>query len=54
MLSGLESVYGSRTPVGLAVFLRVRPGLLAGAHAMDTEMHHGHMGKMEHGMMNQP
>jgi hypothetical protein len=35
----LESVYGSRTPVGLAVFLRVRPGLLAGAHAVDPEMH---------------
>jgi hypothetical protein len=38
----LEDVYGSRTPVGLAVFLRVRPSLLAGAHATDAEMHHGH------------
>jgi hypothetical protein len=47
---GLESVYGSRTPVGLAVFLRVRPGLLARAHAMDPEMHHDHMDGMEHGM----
>jgi hypothetical protein len=36
----LEGVYGSRTPVGLAIFLRVRPGLLEGAHAMDPEMHH--------------
>jgi hypothetical protein len=36
----LEEVYGSRTPVGVAVFLRVRPGLLEGAHAMDPEMHH--------------
>jgi hypothetical protein len=36
---GLEPVYRTRTPAGLAVFLRVRPGLLAGAHAMDPEMH---------------
>jgi hypothetical protein len=36
----LSGVYGGRTPVGLAVFLRVRPGLLEGAHAMDEEMHH--------------
>jgi hypothetical protein len=36
----LEGVYGSRTPAGLAVFLRVRPGLLEAAHAMDAEMHH--------------
>lgn len=36
----LENVYGSRTPVGVAVFLRVRPGLLEGAHATDPEMHH--------------
>ena len=35
----LEGVYGSRTPVGVAVFLRVRPRLLEGAHAMDAEMH---------------
>jgi hypothetical protein len=41
----LENLYGSRTPVGLAVFVRVRPGLLEGAHAMDPEMHHGHMGE---------
>jgi hypothetical protein len=38
--SRLEEVYGSRTPVGMAVFLRVRPGLLEGAHEMDAEMHH--------------
>jgi hypothetical protein len=38
----LEGVYGSRTPVGAAVFLRVRPSLLAGPHATDAEMHHGH------------
>jgi hypothetical protein len=36
----LEGVYGSQTPVGLAVFLRVRPALLEGAHTMDPEMHH--------------
>jgi hypothetical protein len=36
----LEEVYGNRTPVGVAVFLRVRPGLLEGAHTMDPEMHH--------------
>jgi hypothetical protein len=35
----LGDVYGSRTPVGLAVFLRVRPALLEGAHSMDHEMH---------------
>jgi hypothetical protein len=37
--SALESVYGGRTPVGIALFLRIRPGLLDGAHAMDPEMH---------------
>jgi hypothetical protein len=36
----LEDVYGSRTPVGMALFLRARPGLLEGAHTMDPEMHH--------------
>jgi hypothetical protein len=36
----LEGVYGSSTPVGLAVFLRVRPSLLEGAHTIDPEMHH--------------
>ena len=36
----LESVYGGRTPIGLALFLRVRPSLLEAAHAMDLEMHH--------------
>ena len=35
----LKDAYGSRTPLGLAVFLRVRPGLLEGAHTMDPEMH---------------
>ncbi len=38
--AALEDLYGSRTPVGVAVFLRVRPGLLEGAHTMDPEMHH--------------
>ena len=38
----LKGVYGSRTPVGLAVFLRVRPALLEGAHTMDVEMHRHH------------
>jgi len=41
--AALESVYGRRTPMGLAVFVRVRPALFEGAHAMDPEMHHGHM-----------
>ena len=36
----LESVYGSRTPTGWTVFLRVRPSLLEAAHTMDPEMHH--------------
>jgi hypothetical protein len=36
----LEDAYGSRTPVGVAVFLRARPGLLEGAHMTDPEMHH--------------
>jgi hypothetical protein len=36
----LEGVYGSRAPIGLALFLRVRPRLLEAAHAMDPEMHH--------------
>jgi hypothetical protein len=36
----LEDVYGSRTPLSVAVFLRVRPGLLQGAHTTDPEMHH--------------
>jgi hypothetical protein len=44
----LESVYGSRTPVGLAVFLRVRPGLFEGSHVMDPEMHHGPMSGTDH------
>ena len=30
----VEDVYGSRFPAGLAVFLRVRPALLEGAHMM--------------------
>lgn len=38
----LEDVYGSRTPAGLAVFLRVRPSLFAEPHAMDPELHHNH------------
>ena len=36
----LENVYGSRAPVGAAIFFRVRPGLLERAHATDPEMHH--------------
>ena len=35
----LKEVYGSRTPVGFAVFVRLRPALLEGAHAMDADMH---------------
>jgi hypothetical protein len=38
----LESLYGSRTPSGVAVFLRVRPALLEGAHSMDDGMHRQH------------
>jgi hypothetical protein len=40
--AALEDIYGSRTPIGVAVFLRVRPSLLEGAHTMDPEMHHHH------------
>jgi hypothetical protein len=38
----LEIEYGSRTPVGLAVFVRVRPALLEGVGpgGMDAHMHH--------------
>jgi hypothetical protein len=42
----LEGVYGSRAPVGLVLFLRVRPALLERAHAMDPEMHGGEMDDM--------
>jgi hypothetical protein len=38
----LEGAYGSRSPAGLAVFLRVRPNLFAGPHAMDAELHRNH------------
>jgi hypothetical protein len=38
----LEAEYGSRTPVGLALFLRVRPALFEHPHAMDPEMHGAH------------
>jgi hypothetical protein len=38
--ASLEDVYGSGTPLGVGIFLRVRPGLLEGAHSMDPEMHH--------------
>lgn len=48
--SALKGVYGSRTPVGLAIFLRVRPSLLEGAHAMDPEMHRGHPAEPMPGM----
>jgi hypothetical protein len=38
----LKGEYGSRTPLGLAVFVRVRPELLEGVgpHTMDPHMHH--------------
>lgn len=38
----LADDYGSRMPVGFAVFFRVRPTLLAGAHGMDEGLHQGH------------
>lgn len=38
----LKSLYGSRTPMGFAVFFRVRPALLEGAHGMDPGMHMSH------------
>jgi hypothetical protein len=44
----LEGVYGNRTPVGLALFLRVRPALLEPAHAMDPQMHSGHTDDLMH------
>jgi hypothetical protein len=47
----LEAVYGSRTPVGLALFLRVRPALLERAHAMDPQMH-GRGDKLHHDHMS--
>jgi hypothetical protein len=34
----LGGAYGSRTPVGFAVFIRLRPALLTSAHAMDHGM----------------
>ena len=40
--AALEEAYGTRTPAGFAVFLRVRPTLLAGAHATDQDLHRGH------------
>jgi len=40
--AALEDTYGSRTPVGVAVFFRVRPSLLEGAHSTDSEMHRQH------------
>lgn len=39
----LGEAYGSRTPVGVAVFLRVRPTLLAGVHAVDHDPHSDHV-----------
>jgi hypothetical protein len=44
----LEGAYGSRAPVGLALFLRVRPALLERAHAMDPQMHGDRMDDMMH------
>jgi len=38
----LEAEYGSRTPPGLALFIRVRPALLEGSHTEDREMHMEH------------
>ena len=53
MPSALKGVYGSRMPAGLAIFLRVRPALLEGAHAMDPEMHHGDLsGETRNGDMS--
>jgi len=40
--AALEDAYGRRTPVGVAVFFRVRPSLLEGAHSTDSEMHRQH------------
>jgi hypothetical protein len=34
----LSAVYGSRTPTGLALFLRLRPALLESGHTMDGSM----------------
>ena len=38
--AALESVYGSRTPAGLAAFLRIRPGLFEATRTTDAGMHH--------------
>lgn len=35
----IEVVYGSRAPVGLAIFLGLRPALLKGQRAMDPQIH---------------
>jgi hypothetical protein len=40
----LEAEYGSRTPVGAAVFIRIRPALFEAAHSADVEQHH-HMSR---------
>lgn len=45
----LVGAYGSRTPLGLALFVRVRPVPFERAHALDPEMHGGHMGEMSDG-----
>jgi hypothetical protein len=40
---GLEATYGTRTPAGVALYARLRPALLQGAHAgeSDEQSHHG-------------
>jgi hypothetical protein len=44
----LEAEYGSRTPVGIALFIRLRPALMTEPHAMGPEMHEGE----NHGAMS--
>ena len=37
--ASLEGAYGSRTPAGLALFVRLRPVLFERAHARDADLH---------------
>jgi hypothetical protein len=39
---GVKAAYGTRTPAGVALYARLRPALLQGAHAGETEEHGRH------------
>ena len=40
---GLRSTYGTRTPAGIAVYVRLRPSTLQRAHAEDNDQGHDAM-----------